>query len=112
MSKVIRRKRIHYRVRKRINGTAQRPRLSVHRSNREIYCQLIDDVHGFTLASASSVGISAENRIEQAKQVGKLIAQKALDQNINTVIFDRSGYLYHGRVKALAEGAREGKLSF
>ena len=115
MSKVTRRKKIHYRVRRRISGTAQRPRLSIFRSNKEIYCQLIDDVNGHTLAAAASSDLSdkdGKSRVEQAKEVGKLIAQKAMEQKIDKVVFDRGGYLYHGRVKALAEGAREGKLKF
>ena len=90
------------------------PRLSVFRSNKSIYCQLIDDVNGVTLASASSTddGMDGENKTVIAKKVGAVIAQKAKDMNINTVVFDRSGYLYHGRVRALAEGARENGLKF
>ena len=115
LTKSNKRRRIHYRIRKRIKGTTSRPRLSVFRSNRAIYCQLIDDQNGNTLAAAfSGEGtIDAKgNKTEVAKSVGKLIAEKALAQNISQVVFDRSGYLYHGRVKALADGAREGGLQF
>ena len=118
MGKVIkraRRQRIRYRIRKKISGTAQRPRLSIFRSNRSIYCQAVDDVNGVTLAAASSTESNIHNqgtKTEQAKEVGKLIGQRIKDKGIETIIFDRSGYLYHGRVKALAEGAREVGLSF
>ncbi len=108
-SKLKRRKKIKQSIRQKISGTASRPRASVFRSNKEIYIQLVDDVNGVTLASASSVGLSG-NKSEQAKEVGKAIAQKAKDAGIETVVFDRSGYLYHGRIKSLAEGAREGGL--
>lgn len=110
-----RRRRIHYRVRKTIKGTAERPRLNVYRSNKFIYCQIIDDRSGHTLVAASSrEGNISEsgNKSEQAKKVGKALAEKALASNIESVVFDRGGYLYHGRVKALAEGAREGGLKF
>ena len=113
LTKSGKRRRIHYRVRKNVKGTSSRPRLSVFRSNRSIYCQVIDDLNGNTLVSASSgeSTISTDgNKTEIAKAVGKLIAEKALAQNISNVVFDRGGYLYHGRVKALAEGAREGGL--
>ncbi len=107
------RKRIHYRIRKTIKGTPDVPRLSVFRSNKEIYCQLIDDVTGVTLASSSTVDAKADGtKIDQAKNVGKVIADKAKELNIETVVFDRSGYLYHGRVRAIAEGARENGLKF
>lgn len=115
LTKSGKRRRIHYRVRKHVNGTSSRPRLSVFRSNRSIYCQLIDDLNGNTLVAASSgeTSIPSEgNKTEIAKAVGKLIAEKALAQNISNVVFDRGGYLYHGRVKALADGAREGGLQF
>ena len=115
MSKEARRKRIHYRIRKKIIGTASRPRLSVYRSNKEIYCQLIDDLSGTTLASATSRefdDLKTKSRIEQAKEVGKRIADKAKTIDIENVVFDRGGYLYHGRIKALAEGAREANLKF
>lgn len=112
-TKATRRKKIHLRIRKSIKGTQARPRLSVFRSNKSIYCQLIDDVNGTTLATATSTdsGIAKDaNRIEQAKQVGSIMAGKAKDLNIDTVVFDRGGYLYHGRIKALADGARENGL--
>lgn len=107
------RKRIHHRIRKTIKGTAEVPRLSVFRSNKEIYCQLIDDLTGITLASSSTVDDKTEGtKIDQAKNVGKVIADKAKELNIETVVFDRSGYLYHGRVRAIADGARENGLKF
>ena len=105
------RKRIHLRVRKKVNGTAERPRLSVYRSNNAIYCQVINDLEGHTLAAATSIGLKGNNS-EQATEVGKLIAERAKAAGISQVVFDRGGYLYHGRVKALAEGAREGGLQF
>lgn len=114
-NKITSRRRIQYRIRKKVNGTTSRPRLSVFRSNKEIYCQVIDDLKGHTLVAASSKdkGIELQgNKTQRAKQVGELIAQKALEHNITTVVFDRGGYLYHGRVKALAEGAREKGLIF
>lgn len=109
------RKRIHYRIRKKVQGTPARPRLSVYRSNKAIYCQLIDDINGHTLGSASSMDERvdrSQNKSEQAKQVGKILAEAAISNNIQSVVFDRGGYLYHGRVKALADGAREGGLKF
>lgn len=105
------RKRIHMRVRKKVNGTAERPRLSVYRSNNAIYCQVINDLAGHTLAAATSLGMTGNN-VAQAVEVGKLIAERAKAAGIEHVVFDRGGYLYHGRVKALAEGAREGGLQF
>jgi len=108
-----RRKKIHLRIRKKIKGTQSRPRLSVFRSNKSIYCQLIDDVSGVTLVAVTSTdsGVKKDvNKIEQAKQVGSILAGKAKDLNIDTVVFDRGGYLFHGRVKALADGARENGL--
>lgn len=105
------RKRIHMRVRKKVNGTAERPRLSVYRSNNAIYCQVINDLAGHTLASATSIGMKGNN-VAQAVEVGKLIAERAKAAGIQNVVFDRGGYLYHGRVKALADGAREGGLQF
>lgn len=105
------RQRIHLRVRSKISGTAARPRLSVFRSNKSIYCQVIDDLTGRTLASASSAGLEGTKQ-EQATVVGKLIAERAKTAGIETVVFDRGGYLYHGRVKSLADGAREGGLKF
>lgn len=115
LTKAERRNRIKHRVRKKVDGTAERPRLSVFRSNKGIYCQVIDDGENVTLVSASTNEKAAShtgNKSEQAKEVGKLIAKRALEKNIETVVFDRSGYLYHGRVKALADGAREGGLKF
>lgn len=114
-SKEGRRKRIHNRIRKKVRGTAERPRLSVYRSNKAIYVQLIDDVKGNTLVSANSLDPSISGDVaksEQAKAVGKLLAEKAKAENIQNIVFDRGGYLYHGRVKSLAEGAREGGLVF
>lgn len=108
----VRRKR-HARVRNRISGTAERPRLNVFRSNTHIYAQIIDDVAGVTLASASSNDKAiVGTKVEQATAVGKLIAERALEKKIKAVVFDRGGYLYHGRVKALADAARENGLEF
>jgi large subunit ribosomal protein L18 len=107
--------RRHRRVRKRITGTAERPRLAVFRSNRGIEAQLIDDLDARTLASASWLGLKKSfkgNKTQQAAEVGKLLAASAKKAGIETVVFDRGGYLYHGRVKALAEAAREGGLRF
>ncbi len=114
-SKSSRRERIKKGIRKRLSGSAERPRLSVYRSNKAIYVQVIDDVTGKTLVSASSSSkdfSAAGTKIEQSKEVGKLIAEKAKAAGISKVVFDRNGYLYHGRVKSLAEGAREGGLDF
>jgi large subunit ribosomal protein L18 len=105
------RQRIHMRVRKKVSGTNERPRLCVYRSSKAIYCQIIDDLKGHTLAAASSIGIEG-NKTEQSVAVGKLIAERAKAAGIENVKFDRGGYLYHGRVKALADGAREGGLQF
>lgn len=115
--KLKRRQTIKYRIRKRVFGTNEKPRLSVYRSNVHISVQLIDDKAGKTLASASSVnkeiaGKTGINKTEKAKLVGKLIAENAKKAGIETVIFDRNGFLYHGRVKALADAAREGGLKF
>ena len=114
LSKSDRRERIRNRIRKTVAGTAQRPRLAVFRSNKEIYAQLIDDVNGVTITAASSSdkGISGGNKSETAKAVGVAIAEKAVKAGVESVSFDRGGYLYHGRVKSLAEGAREGGLKF
>ena len=116
VKKIRRRLNIKRRVRKIVNGTAERPRLSVFRSNKQIYVQLIDDLAGKTLLSASSRenGIENENitKIEKAAKVGALIAEKAKAAGIENVVFDRNGYLYHGRVKALADAARNGGLNF
>ena len=109
------RERRHRRVRKRIRGTAERPRLAVFRSNKGIQAQLIDDLAGKTLAAASWTGLAKSfkgNKTEQAAAVGKQLADNAKKAGIDTVVFDRGGYLYHGRVKALAEAAREGGLRF
>ncbi len=113
MDKNAARLRRHTRVRGKISGTAEMPRLNVFRSSKHIYAQIIDDVAGVTLASASSMdkGFEANGgNIEGARAVGEAIAKKALEKNITTVVFDRGGYVYHGRVQALAEGAREGGL--
>ena len=109
------RERRHRRVRRHISGTAERPRLVVFRSNRGIEAQLVDDLEGRTLASANWLGLKKGfkgSKTEQAAEVGKLLAQNAKKAGIETVVFDRGGYLYHGRVKALADGAREGGLRF
>jgi large subunit ribosomal protein L18 len=102
------------RIRKKISGSEVRPRLVVFRSNKHIYAQIINDEKASTLVSFSSQNMEGENRlnVETARNVGKMIAQKAMSQNINTVVFDRNGYYYHGRVKALADGAREMGLKF
>ncbi len=105
----------HKRVRGKVSGTPERPRLNVFRSGTNIYAQIIDDTNGVTLVSASSLEKSFEgkgNNCEAAQKVGQAIAQRAKDKGIENVVFDRGGYLYHGRVKALAEGAREGGLTF
>jgi large subunit ribosomal protein L18 len=108
-----RRERIKAGVRKKISGTTQRPRLSVFRSNSGIYAQVIDDIKQVTIASASTVELGKKNlNMENAKNVGKKIAEKAVAAGVETIVFDRNGYLYHGNVKAFAEGAREGGLKF
>lgn len=114
LTKPERRQRIRFRIRKTISGTATNPRLSVFRSNKEIYAQLIDDVNGVTLLAASSreKEIGNGTNIEVAAAVGKLVAEKALKAGIEVVTFDRGGYLYHGRIKSLAEGARAAGLKF
>ena len=113
-NKQARRLRIRRGIRNKITGTAERPRLSVFKSNKGIYAQIIDDVKGHTLASASSVGIGVKDNttVEKSKDVGLELAKKAKAGGIESVVFDRNGYLYHGKVKALAEGAREGGLKF
>ena len=115
-SKLIQRQKIRYRIRKKIAGTSTTPRLSVFRSNTEIYAQLIDDDNGFTLASSSSKekDIVAQKvvKIEKSKLVGISIAKKAIELGITTCVFDRGGNLYHGRIKSVADGAREGGLKF
>ena len=110
--KVERRIKIKFRIRKSVNGTAERPRLSVFRSNKQIYAQVINDLTGTTLASASSLGLGKMPKQELATKVGELIAEKAKAAGVEAVVFDRNGYLYHGRVKQLAEGARNGGLKF
>ncbi|WP_027376633.1 50S ribosomal protein L18 [Kaistella palustris] len=113
LSKVEKRNRIKRRVRGKISGSAELPRLSVYKSNKEIYAQLIDDKDGKTLASASSRTLKATgNKTEISAEVGKAIAEKAKAAGIENVVFDRNGFVYHGRVKALADGAREGGLKF
>jgi len=114
--KAQRRQKIRHSIRKKIAGTAQKPRLSVFRSNSEIYAQLIDDDNRVTLAAASSkdkdIAAQKGTKTEKSKLVGEAIARKAKDLGLETVVFDRGGYLYHGRVKAVADGAREGGLQF
>jgi len=114
-SKAKRRQTIRKRIRKKLRGTASRPRLSVFRSNKDIYCQAIDDINGVTLVSASSRDKGLDltgTKTDIAKKVGMSLAEKAQSKGISDCLFDRGGYLYHGRVKALAEGAREGGLKF
>ncbi|RRD02129.1 50S ribosomal protein L18 [Prevotella sp. OH937_COT-195] len=110
--KVERRIKIKFRIRKSVNGTAERPRLSVFRSNKQIYAQAINDLTGTTLCAASSLGMEKLPKKEQAAKVGELFAEKAKEAGITQVVFDRNGYLYHGRVKELADGARKGGLKF
>jgi len=116
LTKLERRARLKRRIRKTVEGTVDRPRLSIYRSNKEIYAQVIDDVNSKTLAAASSrdkdIDTSGKNKVEVANLVGKSIAEKALKAGVETITFDRGGYLYHGRVKSLADGAREGGLKF
>lgn len=114
--KVVRRQKLRWRIRTKVKGVAQRPRLSVFRSNKDIYAQLIDDATGVTLASANSrqkdIAAQGGTKIEKSVLVGKALAQKAISLGVDKCIFDRGGYLYHGRVKAIADGAREGGLKF
>jgi len=114
--KLSRRQRIRYAIRRKVSGTAQKPRLSVFRSNTDIYAQLIDDDNGVTLAAASSrekdIAAQQSNKTEKSKLVGASLARKATALGLTTCVFDRGGYLYHGRVKAVADGAREGGLAF
>lgn len=117
LAKDIRRFKIKMRIRKRISGTTEMPRLTVFRSNKQIYAQIIDDVNGKTLLGVSSLSKElgenkSINKVDQAKLVGQLVAKKAIEKNIAEVVFDRNGYLYHGRVKSLADAAREGGLKF
>ena len=115
-AKSLRRTKIRHTIRQKLSGTTQKPRLAVFRSNTDIYVQLIDDSKGVTIASASSkdkdIKAQAGNKSDKSKLVGAAIARKATDLNLKEVVFDRGGYLYHGRVKAVAEGAREGGLQF
>ena len=111
-TKIERRTKIKYRVRNKVTGVAERPRMSVFRSNKQIYVQIINDLTGRTLASASSLGLEAMPKKEQAAKVGEMITQKAKEAGITTVVFDRNGYLYHGRVKEVADAARNGGLKF
>lgn len=111
-TKVERRIKIKYRVRNKVSGTTERPRMSVFRSNKQIYVQIIDDLKGETIISASSLGMEAMPKIQQASKVGELIAKKAQEAGVTTVVFDRNGYLYHGRIKAVADAARNGGLKF
>lgn len=118
LDKFQRRQRVKLRIRKKLKGTPERPRISVFRSNKHIYAQIIDDIAGRTLVAASTKSKELSDKliglkkVQQAELVGQLLAQKALEANIQKVVFDRSGYKYHGRVKALAEGARKGGLIF
>ncbi|MBS1786314.1 MAG: 50S ribosomal protein L18 [Acidobacteria bacterium] len=110
------RRAVHSRIRKKVKGTSERPRLAVFRSLNHIYVQVIDDVNGVTLCSASSVeksaGVGKGGNMEAAKSIGKLIAERAKEKGVSSVVFDRGGYIYHGRVKSLAEAAREAGLQF
>ena len=114
--KALRRQRIKYTIRKKVSGTAQLPRLSVYRSNTDIYAQMIDGVTGNTLAAASSrdkeIAAQKGTKTEKSKMVGEAIAKKAIALGLSACVFDRGGFLYHGRIKAVAEGAREGGLKF
>ena len=112
ITKLERRIKIKYRVRNKISGTTERPRMSVFRSNKQIYVQIINDTTGTTLVAASSLGMETMPKKEQAAKVGELIAKKALAAGFTTVVFDRNGYLYHGRVKEVADAARNGGLKF
>ena len=112
VSKIARRKKIKTRIRGKVSGTAERPRMSVFRSNKGIYVQLIDDLAGRTLAAASSKGLEGGTKTEVSAKVGKEIAKIAKEKGIETVVFDRNGYLFHGRVKSLADAAREAGLKF
>lgn len=111
-TKLERRIKIKFRVRNKISGTAERPRMTVFRSNKQIYVQIVNDLTASTLVSASSLGMETCPKKEQAAKVGELIAKKALEAGITCVVFDRNGYLYHGRVKEVADAARNGGLKF
>ena len=106
------RKRIHDRIRRKISGTAERPRLNVYRSVNHIYAQVIDDQAGVTIASASTIKVKTGGNVAAAKEIGKTIAELAKEKGVTKVVFDRGGYLYHGRIKALADAAREAGLEF
>ena len=106
------RQRIHARIRAKLSGTGERPRLNVYRSLNHIYAQVIDDQKGVTLVSASSVKLKSGGNVAAAKEIGKAVAEKAVEKGIKKVVFDRGGYLYHGRIKALADAAREAGLEF
>lgn len=112
ISKIERRNKIKTRIRGKISGTAERPRMSVFRSNKGIYVQIIDDEAGRTLCAANSKGVESTTKIDQSAKVGEEIAKKALEQGITEVVFDRNGYLFHGRVKSLADAARKAGLKF
>ena len=118
LNKIERRRRIHFRIRKHVNGTAERPRMVVFRSNKQIYVQVVDDFQGKTLVAAASndkelaAQCKGKSGIETAAVVGKAIAERAIAKGITTISFDRGGYLFHGRVKSLADAAREGGLVF
>ena len=112
VSKIDRRNKIKTRIRGKVSGTAARPRMTVFRSNKQIYVQVVDDQVGKTLVAASSKGLEGGTKIEVAAKVGKAIAEKALAAGITEIVFDRNGYLFHGRVKSLADAAREGGLKF
>ena len=113
ITKELRRLKIKYRVRNKISGTTERPRLTVFRSNKQIYAQVIDDLSGKTVAAASSLGLNEKvTKKEVAAKVGELVAKKAVEAGVQQVVFDRNGYLYHGRIKELAEAARRGGLKF
>ena len=112
VSKIARRNKIKTRIRGKISGTPERPRMSVFRSNKGIYVQIIDDIAGTTLVAASSKGLEGGTKTEVAAKVGAEIAKKAMDKGITQVVFDRNGYLFHGRVKSLADAAREAGLKF
>jgi len=119
-SRAVARKKRHYRMRRNLSGTAARPRLTVFKSNKYIYAQLIDDVAGHTLASVSTLdkafvkdnGLSSASNVDAAKAVGAQVARKALDKGIESIVFDRSGYIYHGKLQVLADAAREAGLKF
>jgi large subunit ribosomal protein L18 len=113
-TKVINRTKVRMRIRKIVKGTPEQPRLSVFKSNRDIYVQLINDLEGTTIVASSTKELGKEKlpKIEQSKKVGQMVAKKAIEAGVSKIVFDRGGYLYHGRVKALADGAREGGLQF